>query len=323
MNISPEREVLYGKTITPYTGVRIEMFRKNSRIRQAVKWTFLAFVFACFSVILTSCISNRHMQSQTLTPELLADSEGPIITEAFRLKNTFGDKVWPGFGQSANTVLLFNQQYAFLLNYADPADGFTRTPRMEHIGAAWEPVYGASPSDMPLYRQEIADPARYIGQFTVCVGDTWVPSYYTREQSIIGLRSEIRNSLPSFLKPVFPYRLINRLWITDWYIMGMLHEAFHAYVGNTVPARLESAESMTGTVEANYPWADVTVQESWKQELDHLMCAMESESDVDMAGQVRLALDERARRRRECGIPDDLVQGVREREWQEGLAKLC
>ncbi len=141
------------------------------------------------------------------------------------------------------------------------------------------------------------------------VGDRWVSSLKTLEWTKISLVKTIRQDLPDFLCPVFPYSFFVGQLIrsSDHYISLTTHEAFHAYQRMKAPEKLASAEIANQRFETQYPWDHEVFQESWQTELDILAEALNSTGKDNTRELVHNFLDVRDARRKAVGLSPDLI----------------
>ncbi len=274
-------------------------------------------------VILLTALRNRHLPTRSAMVERLSEAEKARLAEVLHLRETLGDAVWPGWGQVHVPVIVYNEAYAFLVNYPGaPPEGWSRMPQNERRGGPWEVV----PDDLfmgePYYRQVLPDPDKTPENFTVLVGNQWTATMQTREYSAIAFYAGFRRDLPDFIQPVFPYRLMWRLIMgpTETYIEGLAHESFHAYQGATTPERLAEAERVA-PLEANYPWQDERLEAAWQAEADLLYRAVTAPSDAEAADLARQFLAQRQTRRALPGLTRTMLSYEQKREWLEGLAK--
>jgi hypothetical protein len=158
--------------------------------------------------------------------------------------------------------------------------------------------------------------------FTVLVGERWVASIETRDDMENTFYTGFRQQLPSFVRPIFPYRLTWALLmgVTDTYIGAIEHEAFHAYEGMTVPSHLAAAENAM-KYEDQYPWDEAAFNKAWQSELDLLVRAVQAKTDDEARDLAQQFLSTRDARRSAAHLDPALADFERQREWLEGLAK--
>lgn len=295
------------------------------QIRGFARWTGL-FLAGLFLLLLlataVSAILNTRLPTASPNPSQLGPAEKAHASEAFHLRQEVGEDVWPGWGEAGIPLIVYNEEYAFLLNYpADPPDGWLKVPDLEPHGRAWEPVADDLFMERPYYRQQLVN-GENPQAFTVRVGDQWAASMPSKEWMKIGLIREIRGDLPGFLRPVFPYSLfVNQLLSSsDHYIALGLHESFHAFQGQQMPEQLAEAEHMT-RIEVQYPWEDADLAAAWQTELDLLTAALQTDSPAEQLNLTRQFIQQRQMRRQAANLSAEMVQYEQQREWLEGTAK--
>lgn len=276
----------------------------------------------CLGLAGASAVSNLFLPTRSTLVDRLSELEKARVAEARHLLQTLGNSVWPGWGEQAIPMIVYNEQYAFLVGYADPPAGWLKVPADERRGGPWEPVPGDRFQGQVYYRQLLPDPAVTPEAFTVLVGERWVASLPTKEFMEIGFYAGFREEMPAPLRAFVPYRLI---WgflggETDAYLAGLAHEAFHAFQGRVAEDRLRAAEWANGPGR-DYPWDDPDLARAWQEELDWLVRAAQSDSDAEALELASRFLDRREARRADAALSAALIDYERQREWLEGLAK--
>jgi len=223
-------------------------------------------------------------------------------------------------------MILYNENYAFLVDYPNPSPGWKKVPGNETRGGTWEAVPDDAFEGQIYYRQRLTDPSVTPEAYTVLVGDRWVSSLGSREWMEISLGNDLKNTIPSIVQPFFPYRLAGRVFLSaaggkDWYILGLLHESFHAFEGMSDPNRLAAAETTFNNHEDRYLWEDEQFRSSWQEEMNLLSEAVQAESDAEALELARQFLAHRRERRTSAHLDDDLIALESLKEWEEGLAK--
>ena len=226
-------------------------------------------------------------------------------------------------GEADIPVIVYNESYAFLTGYAEPPPGWVKVPAGIQRGGEWEIVPDDTYNGQPYYRQALPDPDITPEAFTVLVGDRWVASLSTLDWTKIGLVRPIREDLPGFLRPVFPYRLLigQLLGGSDKYITLESHEAFHAYQGMMAPARLAAAEVANNRYTSQYPWEDSSLRADWQTELDLLAEALQTTDQNKSKSLALQFLNDRSARRESAHLTEELIGFERQREWLEGLGR--
>ncbi len=190
-------------------------------------------------------------------------------------------------------------------------------------GGPWELVINDNAFGEPYYRQRLVDTGATPEAFTVRVGERWVASLQTLDWAKISLVQPIREDLPAFLRPIFPYRLFIGQLISgsDQYISLVAHEAFHAYQGMMAPEKFASAELAARDYENRYPWHDPSLRSDWKVELDLLAESLQTTERDKVVQFAREFLNLRTTRRESAGLANGLITYEKQREWLEGLAR--
>lgn len=286
-----------------------------------IRRTLIGFVglvlLLCLGIIILSVASNLSSPDRSQVTDRLNEQEKTRLSEALHLRQSLGDTVWPGWGQADIPVILYNEDYAFLVRYADPPPGWIKVPQNLARGGAWEPVPGDKFEGQDYYRQRLT-PGITPQAFTVLVGNRWVASLGTREYLQISLGDPLRADFG----PVFPYRVAAR-WLagsSDKYITLILHESLHAYQGSTAPERFANAERVVG-YENECRLGDANLRTAWQPELNLLAAAVEAKEDAESKRLARDFLAQRDTRRAQSNLPSSCVELEQEREWLEGLAK--
>jgi hypothetical protein len=314
--------------------IRINGIRKGRMIKQAqsstarrwlkrIGWGILLLIMVALG---GSALSNFLLPSRSMIVDRLSDLDKALVAEAFHLRGEFGNSLWEGWGIAEIPLILYNEEYAFLVGCSNPSPGWTTVPRNIRHGDVWEIV----PSDLwdgkQYYRQRLPDKGATPQAFTVRVGESWVASMTTKEWTAIGIGNEIRDGLPSLLRPFVPYRLAAKIFLglamnTDGYLCAIGHESFHAFQGIMATARLEAGENALARDGKKYPWNDHLFNEQWKAELNLLADALLTKYDKHMIelGQKFMVL--RKARRFSFSLNANMVDLERLREWEEGLAK--
>jgi hypothetical protein len=295
-------------------------------MKKILKICAYSLAFLAGSVILLALLSfvlNRQLPQASPVIETLSDHEKIRLAETRHLIEELGDRVWPGWAQADLPAIRYNEDYAFLVGYPDPPDGWVKVPAGIRRGGAWERVTGDTFDGEIYYRQALPDPETTPEAFAVRVGDRWASSLQTMDWAIISLTQTIREDLPGFMRPVFPYRLFLRQAISgsEAYISLAAHETFHAFQGQAAPQKFAAAERANTTQADRYPWEDPAFQADWQRELDLLAAVLGANGHEESARLAREFLEQRQARRQAAGLADELIRYEQQREWLEGLAR--
>lgn len=270
-----------------------------------------------------SALSNLGLPEQSWIVARLSDHEKARLAEYFHLREALGNQVWPGWGSADIPVIVYNEEYAFLVGYPDaPPEGWRMVPSGETRGGSWQVVPEDDFFGEVYYRQRLEEGGGTPENFTVQVGGRWVATLMTRDYTRIRLVKDLKGELPPVLRAIVPYRLVWELLLgsTETYLGGLAHESFHALQGMTVPDKLDSAESVH-FLGGQYPWDDDSFQDEWKAELSLLYQAASAESDEQARSLAVQFLEKRQQRRDSFSLSRQLIDYERKREWLEGMAK--
>jgi len=231
------------------------------------------------AALLSGLPAGQGPESAVLSPD---DKLG--LTELFRLKKEWGDRVWPGFAGADIPLILFNDSRDFLVGAASPA-------------SPWETVEKDNFEGKPIYRRAHD---KDLQAFALPLGRHWAGSMATIEHM---------NSGRSPLK-ITP----------DFWVVLTLHEMFHAFQAGLAPERFKGALAVYA-FEGSYPYKDKEFAASWNAEGAALAEALKASDDAEVRSSAREFLRVREERRRQAGLTGDLLSFERELEWLEGLAK--
>ena len=215
---------------------------------------------------------------------ILSSADKLGLTEVFRLKNEWGDRVWPGFAGADIPLILFNDSHDFLVGAASPAP-------------PWETVEKDDFEGKPYYWCAHDKDLQY---FAVPYGRHWAGSIAT---------IAFMNSGQSPIK-ISP----------DFWVVLALHEMFHACQADLAPERFKEALAVYA-FDDRYPYKDEEFAASWNAEGAALFEAIKASDDTAVRRSTQEFLRIREERRRQAGLTDDLISFERELEWLEGLAK--
>lgn len=291
------------------------------RIRKLITLAILSLMGLCVVLLAFSALGNLTLPNRSAPVEVLSTADKTRLAETRHLLRKLGDEVCPDWRQTDIPMIVYNEEYAFLVGYPNPPDGWVKIPAGIQRGGGWEPVTDDTFMGEQYYRQRLAGITPEA--FTVMVGERWVCSLPAFGWMQISLTQNIRDDLPSFLKPVFPYRLfINQLVSgDDQYISLIAHECFHAYQGRLATEKLAAAENANIQYESQYPWENEVLQADWKTELELLVDALGMTDPDQRLELVRHFLEVRAARRTSAGLSPELLAYEKKREWLEGLAR--
>lgn len=287
-------------------------------LAKAIKWTFIVII----ALAVVSALYNLTLPTHSKITNKLPEKEKAYIAETMNLQKNLGNSVWPGWGDLAIPVIVYNEEYAFLTRYPNPPAGWKKMPAEEFMGSDWKPVEGDDFFGENYYRQPLPNPEITPENFTVKVGDRWVVTMQTKEYAAVAFYNGFKEELPPVLNAVFPYKIFWNMLMgkAENYIEGMTHEAFHAFQGMVVPARLADGEN-AARLSSEYPWEQTKNAAGWKEEINLLLKAYHSENKDSMLHYTALFVAKREERRQNASLSSNFIQYEKKREWLEGLAK--
>lgn len=279
---------------------------RKGRFRLILHLVLLGVPLLCLSAAALSALSNRALFAQRQHEERLSPLEAALFQEIFHLRDQLGHAVWPGWDQAAIPIIMFNDDYAFLAGHPDPP-------------SPWQPVTDSA-DGFSYYTKSTAGDEQKPQNFAEPVGDRWAGSLATKSLSESYLVDGLQETLPSFLDPIFPYKIMIGLMLpTEQIIAATLHESFHAYQVEFSPARFDDAE--LAYLAANDYWsADTSMHDAWQTEMDLLVEALQAATGEEAARLARRFLAQRETRRERAQLSPDLVDFERRFEWLEGVA---
>ena len=275
--------------------------KRRSCLGRAAAIAFVGLTLLCVAALGLSALGNRNLPEGPAVLDRLDPLDKARLQETLHLKQELGEAVWPGWGQSEIPILIWNNQYSFLVGVAEPPAG-------------WEVVPGDDFEGQPYYRKPTEDPQN----FAVRVGDQWAASLGTKWEADNFLISNFRQMMPGPLKPLFPYWIL--IQPSEVQMSGVLHEAFHVFQAHIAPEHLKTAEQAHGA-DDNYWAVDANMHAAWQNEIDALLKALSATDRQAMTGAAQEFLTLRLTRRVEYQLDSTLIDFEREIEWEEGLAK--
>lgn len=277
----------------------------------------------CLVLSVISANTNARQPTHSVITDRLSAVEKARVAEAIHLRKTLGDQVFPGWAQADIPVIVYNEEMLFLVDIANPDDGWRRVPKGTQEGKAWLAVPGDVFFGEPYYRQSYRSPGMNTQAFIVQVGNQWAASLSTYEWTRIALVNEIVSQLPGPIQRIVPAPLLRNLLLpgSDAYASMILHEATHAYQGIRDPERLSAAESVARTSMEQYPFEDPAHKKAWQLELDLLHQAVRAKTQEETIRLAREFLANRAERRDRAGLSKEMIALERLKEWEEGIAK--
>ncbi len=255
----------------------------------------------CLLAASISFISNQFMPSGPAALDRLELVDKNRLSESLHLRQALGETIWPTFGEAEIPVIVWNDQYSFLVG-------------MSALPQGWEIVPSDHFNGKSYYRQKSDNPQN----FAVPVGESWAASMATKHATDQFMIDVFQDFLPPVIENIFPYRLL--IQPSEVQITAVNHESFHVLQQFQAGQRLERAERSYQLEEA-YWQVDPEMQADWEEEITLLISAVRAEDTDKTADLVSQFLEKRQSRRQSSGLEAGLVDFEHQIEWEEGLAK--
>lgn len=232
---------------------------------------------------------------------LLSSSEKHLLDEALWLKRNKGNIIWPNFGDTQIPVLLYNDQYEFLIGISSPQEGWTK-------------VEGSPFNGSPYYKKKSRNPQT----FTVQIGNQWVSSLGIRNVANRDSFLSMRDQLPPFIAQLYPYQYAT---VTpDLHVISILQEQFHAFQA------IENSHHFKNAVHSfwfgkDYPYKNPQISKLWNTEGLLLLKALKSSNRDTLKSCIRRFLEIRSIRRNSPDMKREFISLEQNIEWLEGLSK--
>ena len=123
------------------------------KIRRILVRIIASLLLLALGLILLSVASNVLEPDRSSITDRLAGAEKARLAEALHLRQALGDIVWPGWSEADIPVILYNEEYAFLVRYHEPPVGWTKVPQNLFRGGSWELVPNDTFEGRVYYRQ--------------------------------------------------------------------------------------------------------------------------------------------------------------------------
>ena len=104
---------------------------KSINYKKACLLIPFGLIILCLLVVAGSALSNLGLPQRSTTLDHLSELEKARLSEVLHLRSALGDAVWPGWSQADIPLIVYNEQYAFLVGYPDPPAGWLKVPNLE------------------------------------------------------------------------------------------------------------------------------------------------------------------------------------------------
>ncbi|HWI51030.1 MAG TPA: hypothetical protein VNT01_02665 [Symbiobacteriaceae bacterium] len=270
------------------------------KIGRGALWLLVILIVSLLGLGVANAREARRRSLPVDAPSLTA-SQKAQLTGALRLQRELGDKVWPGFTQTAIPVILYNDRYEFLVGQENPP-------------APWERVLQDEIDGQSYARRPAGNPQ----SFAVPVGTGWAASLGSLDLMNRELFLNLRRDLPPVLAQLAPYPLVTVG--EDFGQAALIHEMFHVHQAVQNPQRFAQSEDLYRRYRTRYPYDDETFAAAWDREGQLLAAALKTTDQQEMRRLTAAFLKARSERRVGAALSPELIAMEQEREWLEGVA---
>ena len=270
-------------------------------------WRVSVVILGSFAITLVvlagfAYLTNQNIPEVPETTTQLTALDKVRLAESIHLRQTLGNKVWVGFGDTDIPIALWNEETIFLVDYPGFPPGWELVPQDRFQGEGY-------------YRQSRGN----AENFTFPLNGVWVASVATKYEADRFVRETFHNVLPDFLEVFFPYRLI--LTESETQMTAVLKESFYAYLASEAPAAFAEAQRFSGGEEAYWRTAgNANGNDAWCDEVKILIKALKTPDDEEARRLARTYLEARDERRAGGGFDSSMVAYETRLEWMNGLA---
>jgi hypothetical protein len=269
-------------------------------IKKRLLYIFGIILLALIVIFLEN-FREAYRRDQKYDYSQLKPQDKKHLREAFILKQSLGDQIWPDFSTIKIPVILFNDKYAFLVNDDNP-------PKQ------WNTVKNDQFENAGYYRLEI----HYSKNFAIHINHKWAGSLAVSDRLNREYYLSVRRDLPPLISQLFPFQYASVS--SDHYIVLLLQQVFHAYQATVSYSKFHIAqENYNGKNE--YPYRDKQFIDEWNREGYYLWKALHYTVRDSIYYYTQKFLNSRKQRREQAKMKPYLVSFEKNMEWLEGLAK--
>ena len=277
-------------------------YRSSNKHLILLCWVWLLVFCTSVQSWETPCRTAGRIAREALQQAAKLSPEDKVqIIEFERFKKSFGSQIWPGFGVEVIPLVLYNQDYDFLIWHPDPPVGWAKAEKDSVMGIS----YYTRPSINPQ-------------AFAVQVGAFWAGSLNTLSYMNASLENQVRENVPA--EKITPALLEMMKFTSAQHVVVLMHEAFHAFQAKHFYDRFQAALDLY-THEKDYPYADQAFKDAWNLEGQYLWEALREKDDLRVRASLEGFLNVRSGRRKDHHMDQPLISFEQELEWLEGLAK--
>ncbi len=247
-------------------------------------------------------INNHFVRNKYLVDldhNKLSEKENQMVKDVHLLLKNAND-FWPGMGDMEIPIVLYNDQYEFLIGSEIPDSSWTLIDSI-----SLHPYYIS-------YKM-----AEHPQSFGVKRNGKWAGSLATCQKMNKEMIGNIDRELPPFISKFLPYNLFDIS--DDYHVVLYIHEAFHAFQGNKNERKLTEAMNAY-EYEASYPYEQEGQIFGWNEEGALLRKALEEKSVDKLKEIVYMWVEKRQERRADGKLSAKHIDYEKQLEWLEGVA---
>lgn len=261
---------------------------------------FVIFILiTLIGLLINHAVFDYQYSQMDTKAERLSDTEILQIQSVYDYLLESGKDIFPGFDGTTIDLIIFNDQYEFLI--CEKADA------SEWINIGYNDILKKN-----IYRRPANDPQA----FAVYTADRWVGSMATQNTFNRSIYMTMKEQAG-----IFGYLIPPQIFHADaaYYKGTVIHEMLHAFQAQENQVRVDSAAS-AHDISSDY-YDNERFESLIRSEGEYLQKALDAESREETLRYVALFLDARETRRTECGLTSDEISMEREFEWLEGMAR--
>lgn len=259
---------------------------------------FVALII--FSLVVFNIIMAIKYKSP-VDAAVLSGSELEQAAFATTLRKEAGEKIWPGFDTVGIPIILYNDQFEFIIGM-DAKDTIHESREEVMINGE------------RIFRREAVNSQA----FAVMVDSAWTGSLGVRKQMNREMFFGLRREMPYVAGRIFPFFLV--FVSEEMHISAMIHELFHAFQAKMNESKFLDADASHSYLEG-YPYLDPEFTVYWNTEGRLLMNALYAGTDEEAIVFADSFLMIRHERRMKAALDPEQVKAEKKLEWLEGSAK--
>lgn len=250
-------------------------------------------------LLINHAVFEYQYSQMNTSAEQLSDTEISQVKAVYDYLAENGTDIFPGFDGKTVDLIVFNDQYEFLISAEADAS--------EWIDTGYSDLLKKN-----IYRRPAVNPQA----FAVYTEGRWVGSMATQ--------SSLNRSVYMTMKAetgILGYMIPPQIFHVDaaYYKGTVIHEMLHAFQAQKNQVRVD-AVSTTHNISSGY-YDNERFDSLIRSEGAYLQKALDAKSREDTLLYVEQFLETRETRRTECGLTASEIEKEREFEWLEGIAR--